>query len=364
MEFMDLHIREEDLKREIEEVFLKALQTARYVGGPFVEEFEREFARWVGVRRAVSVGSGTQAVKYCLWALGIGPGDEVITTPLTFVATAEAIASLGAKPVFVDINPETLQIDEGKIEGAITPRTKAILPVHLFGAPAEMDTIMEIAKRHGLRVVEDAAQAHGAIYRGRKAGSLGDCGAFSFYPTKNLSAMGEAGAVTTDSEKIANMVELIKNHGQDRPYHSLFVGENGRMDALQAGILLKKLKYIDRWNSRRMEIAEIYRRELSGIVNMQKVLEGTVSVYHLFVILHPERDKIKERLASSGIPSKTYYPIPLHLQKAFSGLGYKKGDFPAAERASSQMLALPIGPWMSQEDAYRVVESLKRALKK
>ncbi len=364
MEFMDLHIQEEELLREIEEVFTQTLKTARYVGGGFVEDFEEEFALWVGVNCSVSVGSGTQALKYCLWALGIGEGDEVITTPLTFVATAEAIVSLGARPVFVDVNPETFQIDEGKIEESVTDKTKAILPVHLFGAPAEMGKIMDIAERYNLRVVEDAAQAHGALYRGRKVGSIGHCGAFSFYPTKNLSAMGEAGAVTTNSREIARRVRLIKNHGQDRPYHSLFPGENGRMDAIQAGILLKKLKYIDRWNLRRREIAEIYRREFSGLVQVQKVGEDSVSAYHLFVILHPGRDKLQRELASWDIPTRVYYPIPLHLQKAFSYLGYRKGDFPVAERISSSLLALPIGPWMKDEEVSRVVEGLKKAFKK
>ncbi len=362
MEFMDLHIKEDELKREIEEVFLQTLESARYVGGPFVEGFEREFARWIGVRRAVSVGSGTQALKYCLWALGIGDGDEVITTPLTFVATAEVIVNLGARPVFVDVNPKTFQIDEEKIEEAITPRTKAILPVHLFGAPAEMNRIMEVASRHRLWVVEDAAQAHGAIYKGKKVGSIGHCGAFSFYPTKNLSAMGEAGAITTDSDEIAEKVILIKNHGQDRPYHSLFPGENGRMDALQAGILLKKLRYIDRWNRRRQEIAEIYRRELSPLVQLQEVGEGCTSVYHLFVVLHPARDELQRRLSSLGIPTRIYYPIPLHLQKAFSHLGYGRGDFPVAEKISKELLALPMGPWMGEDEVYRVVEGFKRAL--
>ncbi len=364
MEFMDLHIRESELQREIEEVFRQTLRTARYVGGPFVEEFEKEFARWVGVERAVSVGSGTQALKYCLWALGIGEGDEVITTPLTFVATAEVILLLGAKPVFVDVNPETFQMDENKIEAAITPRTRAVLPVHLFGAPAEMDPIMEIARVHGLRVVEDAAQAHGAVYKGKKVGSIGDCGAFSFYPTKNLSAMGEAGAVTTHSHEVADTVVLIKNHGQDRPYHSRFPGENGRMDAIQAGVLLKKLRYIDRWNRRRMEIAEVYRRELSPLVQVQRVGQNSTSVYHLFVILHPERDRIKEELAEEGVPARVYYPIPLHLQRAFSSLGYHRGDFPVAEEVSRKLLALPMGPWMDDEEVFRVVDGVKKVLKK
>ncbi len=362
MEFMDLHIREEELRREIEEVFRRTLESARYVGGPFIEGFEREFARWVGVRRAVSVGSGTQALKYCLWALGIGKGDEVITTPLTFVATAEVIVSLGAKPVFVDVNPRTFQIDEEKIEDAITPRTRAILPVHLFGAPAEMDSIVEIARSHRLWVVEDAAQAHGALYKGKRVGSIGYCGAFSFYPTKNLSAMGEAGAITTDWDELAEKVILIKNHGQDRPYHSLFPGENGRMDAIQAGVLLKKLPYIDRWNRRRQEIARIYRRELLPLVQLQEVGEGCESVYHLFVVLHPSRDALQQKLASLGIPTRVYYPVPLHLQKAFSYLGYRRGDLPVAERLSREILALPIGPWMEDEEVYRVVEGLKRAL--
>ncbi len=364
MRFMDLRVKEKELREEIEEVFREILDTGQYVGGHFIEEFEAEFAAWLGVKHVISVSSGTDALKYALWALDLKPGDEVITTPLTFIATAEAIALLGARPVFVDVEPDTFLIDPGKIEEAITEKTKAILPVHLFGAVADMDRINEIARKHDLAVVEDAAQAHGAMYKGRKAGSLGLSSTFSYYPTKNLSAFGEAGAVATNSGEIAERVFMLKNHGQKGAYYSVFIGENGRMDALQAGILLKKMKYIDGWNQKRRELAKKYIEELSDIdeIKFQKIPEGVQSVYHLFVILHPRRDQLKEELEKIGIPARIYYQVPLHLQPAFSYLGYKKGDFPVAEKISSELLALPVGPWMRDEDVKEVSQGLKKII--
>lgn len=366
MRFMDLRVQEEELREEIETVFREILDSGQYVGGHYVEEFEAEFAAWLGVKHVVSVSSGTDALKYALWALDLKPGDEVITTPLTFIATAEAIALVGAKPVFVDVEPETFLIDFRKIEEAITDRTRAIIPVHLFGSVADMDAINEIASKHNIAVVEDAAQAHGATYKGRKAGALGLSSTFSFYPTKNLSAFGEAGAVATNSSEIAERVFMLKNHGQKGAYYSVFIGENGRMDALQAGILLKKMKYIEGWNQKRRKLANIYLEELSDVegVKFQKIPEGVNSVYHLFVILHPKRDLLKEELEKIGIPTRIYYQVPLHLQPAFSYLGYKKGDLPVAEKISSELLALPIGPWMSEADVKEVVRGVKNVILK
>jgi len=364
MRFMDLRVQEEELREEIETVFREILDTGQYVGGHYVEEFEADFASWLGVKHVISVSSGTDALKYALWALDFKPGDEVITTPLTFIATAEAIALVGAKPVFVDVEPDTFLIDPRKIEEAITSRTRAIIPVHLFGSVADMDAINEIASKHNIAVVEDAAQAHGATYKGKKAGALGLSSTFSFYPTKNLSAFGEAGAVATNSSEIAERVFMLKNHGQKGAYYSVFIGENGRMDALQAGILLKKMKYIEGWNQKRRKLANIYLEELSDVEGMkfQKIPEGVNSVYHLFVILHPKRDLLKEELEKIGIPAKVYYHVPLHLQPAFSYLGYRKGDFPVAEKISSELLALPIGPWMSEADVKEVVSGLKKII--
>lgn len=362
MRFMDLRVKEPELREEIEAIFREILDTGQYVGGHYVEEFEAEFAAWLGVEHVISVSSGTDALKYALWALDLKPGDEVITTPLTFIATAEAIALVGAKPVFVDVEPDTFLIDPRKVEEAITDRTRAIIPVHLFGAVAEMDAINEISRRHNIAVVEDAAQAHGATYKEKKAGTLGLSSTFSFYPTKNLSAFGEAGAVATNSSEIAERVFMLKNHGQKGAYYSVFIGENGRMDALQAGILLKKMKYIEVWNRKRKELAEIYIEELTGVeeIKFQKIPSEVESVYHLFVILHPSRDRLKEELEKVGIPARVYYQVPLHLQPAFSYLGYKKGDLPMAEKISSELLALPIGPWMSEKDVKQVTSSLKK----
>ncbi len=361
---MDLIVKEEELGKEIEGVFAEIMKTGQYVGGHFVDEFERAFASWVGTEHAISVSSGTDALKYILWALGIKKGDEVITPSLTFIATAETIALLGAKPVFVDVNPETFLIDPESVGKAVTERTKAILPVHIFGSVADMDRINAMAAKHGLAVIEDAAQAHGASYKGKKAGSLGLSAAFSFYPTKNLSVFGEAGAVTTDSREIADRITMLKNHGQKDSYYSVFLGENGRMDALQAGILLKKMKYIDSWNQKRRELASIYRERLSKVeeIKIQKIPEGVEPVYHLFVVLHQERDRLKEELKRMGIPSRIYYPVPLHLQPVFSYLKCNRGCLPNTERISSQLLALPIGPWMSKEDVLNVCKAVKKAV--
>lgn len=364
MKFMDLVVKENSLKEEIRKVFEEVLASGQYVGGRYVEEFEKEFARWTGTKYCVSVSSGTDALKYALMALDIGSGDEVITTPLTFIATAEAIVLVGAKPVFVDVNSDTFLIDPSLLEEKITERTRAIIPVHLFGAVCDMEKIREVATKYGIAVVEDAAQAHGAVYKGKKAGSLGDIATFSFYPTKNLSAFGEAGAVTTDSAELARKVNLIKNHGQTQPYYHELLGENGRMDAIQAGILLAKLKYLDKWNEKRRKLAELYVKELQEIeeIKLQKVLPGSQSVYHLFVILTPRRERLLKFLEAKGIPVRIYYPVPLHLQPVFRYLGYKKGDFPNAELISSQLLALPIGPWMEDKDVIEIARAVKEGL--
>ena len=364
MKFMDLVVKENSLREEIRKVFEDVLASGQYVGGRYVEEFEREFARWTGTKYCVSVSSGTDALKYALKALDIGPGDEVITTPLTFIATAEAIVLVGAKPVFVDVDSDSFLLDPSLLEEKITEKTKAIIPVHLFGAVCDMDRIKEVASKYGIAVVEDAAQAHGAVYKGGKAGSLGDIAAFSFYPTKNLSAFGEAGAVTTDSAELARKVNLIKNHGQTKPYYHELLGENGRMDAIQAGVLLAKLKYLEKWNEKRRRLAEVYIQELQGIeeVKFQKIPADSQSVYHLFVILTPYRKSLAKFLEARGIPARIYYPVPLHLQPVFDYLGYKEGDFPNAELISKQLLALPMGPWMEEEEVVEVSKAVKEGL--
>ncbi len=365
MKFMDLVVKEKELREEIKAVFERVLSTGSYVGGEMVENFEKDFADWVGTRFCVSVSSGTDALKYIYMAMGVGPGDEIITTPLTFIATAEAAALLGARPVFVDVEPDTFLMDPEKLASAITERTKLIVPVHLFGSVCDMDRINQIASRAGVEVVEDAAQAHGATYKGRKAGSLGKAAAFSFYPTKNLSAFGEAGAVTTSSQELARRVSLIKNHGQTGAYYHEILGENGRMDALQAGILRAKLKYIDSWNEKRRKLASVYLQILEGEdLIFQRIPDHVNPVYHLFVVLHPERDKIHKLLQEEGIPSRIYYPVPLHLQPVFSHLHYKEGDFPNAEKISRQLLALPIGPWLEEEEVAYIAERLKKILRK
>jgi dTDP-4-amino-4,6-dideoxygalactose transaminase len=360
---VDLKAQYLSIKDEIDAAIQRVVDSAGFIMGPDVRAFEGEFARFCGVRYAVGVDSGTAALHLAFLSCDIGPGDEVITTPHTFIATIGMLGRVGARPVFVDIDPRTYNMDPAKIEAAITERTKAILPVHLYGQPAEMDPILEIADKHGLKVIEDAAQAHGAEYKGRRAGSMGHVAIFSFYPGKNLGAYGDAGAVVTDDGEIAEKVRLLRNHGRRDKYEHLLQGFNYRIDTLQAAILRAKLAHLGEWNEARRRRAAAYR-ELLG--NLDLVLpyeaEHVRAVYHLFVVRLQERDALLEYLKDRGISTGIHYPIPLHLQPACRHLGYKEGDFPITEECALQVLSLPMYAELTQTQIQEVVRAIKEFL--
>jgi dTDP-4-amino-4,6-dideoxygalactose transaminase len=353
---IDLKRQYEDLKEELAEALAVALESTRYVLGPGVEELERKVADYMGVGHAVGVASGTDALHLAMKSLGIGEGDEVITTPFTFFATVEAILYVGATPVFVDIEPETFNIDPHRIEEKITGRTKAIMPVHIFGHPAGMGEIMDTAHRHGLSVVEDCAQAFGASLGGTRAGAFGEMGCFSFYPSKNLGAYGDAGMVVLRDGGMASEIRKIRNHGSQGGYIHEIVGMNSRLDELQAAVLLVKMKRIDAYNEARRRNARLYTGMLSGKVRCPVEKEGCVHVYHQYTITSPVRDRIQERLMEAGIASTVYYPVPLHLQPALGYMGHGQGDFPVAERAANEVLSLPMYPELEQETIGHIAE--------
>ncbi len=365
---LDLTRYDEKLKREIARGVEEVFASGRFVMGPANEAFETAFARRIGVGHAIGVSSGTDALLVALMALGVGPGDEVITSPFTFFASAGEVARLGARTVFVDIEPATCNIDPDRIEAAISPRTKAIEPVHLYGQCAAMGPILEIASRRGVPVLEDACQAVGATDGGRAAGSMGTMAAFSFYPTKNLGAAGDAGAVTTDDEGLAKLLRNLRLHGETSRYHHARVGGNFRMDALQAAVLLAKLPYLAAWNERRRAIASRYAERLSDAERSGKVVlpseaAGRRHVYHQYVVRVRDRDAVKARLAEAGISSAIFYPVPLHLQECFADLGYREGSFPQAEKAAKEVLAIPIFAEMRDDEVDRVAEGLLSALR-
>ena len=348
----------DDLAREMRRV----VERGWFVLGESVARFEEEFSRYVGAKYGVGVNSGSDALFLALWALGVGDGDEVITVSHTFISTADAIVRNGAKPVFVDIDPETCCIDASLIEDKVTSRTRAILPVHLYGQSSDMDAIMGIARRHGLHVVEDACQAHGAEYRGMKLGSIGDLGCFSFYPAKNLGAFGDGGMVVTNDGALADKLRMIRNYGQPEKYHHDFVGVNSRLDEIQAAILSAKLNYLDRWNQSRRRIAEMYRAALDGTgLALPVEKEYAKHVYHLYVIRSGARDGLEQRLLESGIPTQIHYPIPVHMQKAYDGLG-PFADLPATEKACREILSLPMHPFLSDDQVAYVAEQIRDAL--
>jgi len=332
------------LQPEIDEAVGRVLASGQFILGPEVRAFEREMADFCGTRFAWGVASGTDALRLSLAALGIGPGDEVITTPFTFVATANTISRAGAQPVFVDIDPATFNLDPEQLEPAITEKTRAIVPVHLYGQPAGIGRIQEIARRHGLAVIEDAAQAIGALWEGRPAGSLGTVGCFSFYPTKNLGAYGDAGLLVTDDPDLAATLDVLRNHGRcNAKYLYDCIGFNSRLDELQAAILRVKLRRLPAWSTRRREIAALYGRLLSPApVTLPAEAEGVTHVYHQYTIRAPRRDALQEALAAEGIGTAIYYPVPLHLQTMYRDLGLVEGAFPEAERAAQEALSLPI----------------------
>jgi UDP-2-acetamido-2-deoxy-ribo-hexuluronate aminotransferase len=347
------------LKREMLASLTEVLESGSYVLGSHGERLEKEIASFVQTKHAVSVANGTDALILSLEALGVGLGDEVITTPFTFFATAEAIARVGATPVFVDIEEESFNIKFHNIESALTPATKAILVVHLFGQCADMGPILELANRHGLHVIEDACQAIGASYQGKMAGSIGDIGCFSFYPSKNLGAFGDGGMVVTNDPKLAEKVQLLRNHGSEQKYKHAALGYNSRLDEIQAAFLLIKIQRLSAWNENRREIAERYTSALSNVLNTPVAMQNHHHVYHQYCIRHPKRDELAHYLRENyAIDTAVYYPIPLHLQQAFQHLGYQKGDFPIAEKVSDEILALPIHPTLSKDDQDRVIEAL------
>ena len=359
--FLDLKIQYKEIEQEVLPMVTDAMENASFIGGPQVSGFEEEFANFCDSKICVGVGSGTDALRFALMAVGVGAGDEVITVPNTFIATTEAISQVGATPVFVDIYSDTGNIDVSLIEGQITEKTKAIIPVHLYGQPADMDSILEVAKRHNLAVIEDACQAHGALYKNKKAGSLGIVGCFSFYPGKNLGAFGEAGAVVTQDDEIADKIRMIRDHGQEKKYFHQIEGYNGRLDAIQAGVLRIKLKRLESWNRSRMENAAYYNELLSEIPGVTIPVEAdfAVSVYHLYVLLIDDRDRLQQFLGDKGIATGLHYPMPLHLQKAYEHLGFKEGAFPVTENVAGRLLSLPMYPQLSKEQIEYVAESIK-----
>jgi dTDP-4-amino-4,6-dideoxygalactose transaminase len=357
--FVDLKAQYRNIKAEIDTAISRVLDQCEFVLGNEVRLFEEEFANYCRVQYAVGVNSGTSALHLALLAAGIGIGDEVITVPFTFVATVSAICYTGANPVFVDIDPRSFTMDVDQIEDAITERTKAILPVHLYGQPAEMEGIMEISRRHNLVVIEDAAQAHGAEYNGQSAGSIGDIGCFSFYPGKNLGAYGEGGAVTTANHEYARTIRMLRDWGQDTKNHHLLPGYNYRMEGIQGAILRVKLRYLEEWNDARKKHAIQYNELLSGSgIRTPFVSNNSRHVYHIYAIRIKERDAKQIELMRRGIHTGIHYPTPVHLQPAYSALGHGPGDFPFSEQAASEVLSLPIYPELDKASIDYVAQSV------
>lgn len=358
--FLDLKAQYAGIKAELDAAVLKVLASSQYVLGDEVAAFEQEFAAYCGADYAVAVNTGTSALHLALLAAGVGPGDEVVTVPFTFIATVSAICYAGARPVFVDIEPRTFTIDPEKLEAVITPRTKAIIPVHLYGQMADMDPIMDIARHHGLAVVEDACQAHGAEYCGRRAGGMGVSGCFSFYPGKNLGACGEGGMVVTSDLGHAQTIRLLRDWGQSKRYHHDMQGFNYRMDAIQGAILRVKLRHLDMWTEARRSHALHYTELLAGCPAAQSPAEvpGRRHVYHVYAVRSPDRDGLRRRLDEAGVQTGLHYPIPVHLQQAHADLGHRAGDFPVAESAARQVLSLPIFPEMTPRQIERVVDAM------
>lgn len=362
--FLDLKAQYRQIKDTILPALTDAMAAGAFVGGPRVEQFESEFAAFCDSRWCVGVSSGTDALRFALMACDIGPGDEVITAPNTFIATTEAISQTGAAPVFADIDPLTYTIDTAGVKACLTQRTKAVIPVHLYGQPADMDPLLDLAAGHNLAVIEDACQAHGALYKQKKAGSMGTAGCFSFYPGKNLGAFGEAGAVVTQDEGMARKIRMLRDHGQQEKYIHRMEGYNGRLDAIQAIVLSAKLEKLSGWNQARRANARRYDALLSGLpgVTVPTEAEFAAAVYHLYVILVDRRDDLQRFLSEKGIATGLHYPVPLHLQQAYTRLGYKKGDFPIAEKAADRLLSLPMFPELTENQIEHIARSIKEFL--
>ncbi len=363
--FLDLKAEYATMKEDIRAAVDKVLESQQFIMGPEVKRLEAEIAAFIGSSFAISCASGSDALLLVLMALGVDSGDEVITPPFTFVATAGSISRLKAKPVFVDIDRHTYNLDATRLEAAITSRTKAIMPVHLFGLPAEMGKITEIARAHRLPVIEDAAQSIGARFGDQYVGNIGACGCFSFFPSKNLGGAGDGGMITTNDPELAERISVLRDHGSRKKYQYDLLGMNSRLDSLQAAILLVKFKHLEALTKGRRRNADRYRQlfrqaGLDRVITLPMEPEGLLHVYNQFVIRAPQRDQLKEHLRHSGIPSEIYYPSPLHLQPAFANLGYGPGAFPQSEEASQHVLALPVFPQMTEEQQKMVVESVAR----
>jgi dTDP-4-amino-4,6-dideoxygalactose transaminase len=376
--FLDLKVQFREIEHEVLPMVKEAMENAAFIGGPQVSGFESEFAAFCDSKHCAGVNSGTDAIRFALMAAGVRPGDEVVTVSHTFIATTEAISQVGAKPVFVDIDPKTYNMDPNKLDDYLNKRLgggstsdkrqatsdkqrpKAVIPVHIYGQPADMDALLEISRKNDLVVIEDACQAHGALYRGRKAGSMGVAGCFSFYPGKNLGAYGEGGAVVTENADMADKIRMIRDHGQAKKYYHDMEGYNGRLDAIQAGVLRIKLRRLAGWNEARRRNAALYDELLSKIpgVTVPFQADFATSVYHLYVILVGDRDELQKYLGEKGIGTGLHYPVPLHLQKAYAGQGYKRGDFPVTESVASRLLSLPMFPELKKDQIEYVAECI------
>ncbi len=361
---VDLQAQYQSIKREIMAAIEQVFDGMQLFLGPQQQAFEQEFATYCGCRYGISLSNGTDALTLALRACGIGPGDEVITTANSFIATAEAIALVGATPVFVDIDPDTYTMDWQQLDQALTPRTRAIIPVHLYGHPAEMQPIMEFARKHGLRVIEDASQAHGATYQGQQIGSFGDVACFSLYLSKNLGAYGEAGICLTNDEKLAETLCMLRDHGSKVRYHHEMMGVNARMDEVQAAILRVKLPYLDRWNAARQAHARAYDEQLQGLVEKLPIARpwGT-HVYYVYVVQVQDRDHVRHVLAQEGIGTGIHYPIPIHLQPACAHYGYRRGSLPITEHVTRHIFSLPMYPELTSEQIELVVNAVRKASK-
>jgi dTDP-4-amino-4,6-dideoxygalactose transaminase len=362
---LDLRAQYAQIGEEVLQALREVAESTVYVLGPRVEEFEKRFAAYLGTKHCVGVNSGTSALHLALICADVGPGDEVITVPMTFIATSWAISYVGATPVFVDVDPVTYTMDANQVERRITPKTKALLPVHLYGQPADMEPLLAISRRHGIPIIEDAAQAHGARYQGKSAGTFGLCGCFSFYPGKNLGAYGEAGAVVTDHDEICRRLRALRDHAQEKRYHHGELGFNYRMDAFQATVLGLKLRHLESWTEARVRLAERYHQRLASLpLQLPAVAPDRRHVWHLYVVLHRERDCLCRALEACGIYPGLHYPIPLHLQGAYRHLGHRAGDFPVAERIGRECLTLPLFPEMTLRQQDTVTLALENALYK
>lgn len=363
--YFDLPAQIRGIRKDLDAAIARTLDNCSFCLGPDVAQFERDFAQFLGAKHCVGFNSGTSALHVAMLLLGIGPGDEVITTPFTFVATSWAISYVGAKPVYVDIDDATFNLDPELIEKAVTPRTKAVMPVHLYGQPFDIDSILAVCKKHKLPLVEDAAQAHGAKYKGKIVGAFGEMSCFSFYPGKNLGACGEGGALVTNNAAFDQRARALREHGSSVRYYHDEVGYNYRMEGIQGAVLGVKLKHLAGWTAERRRVAHRYHELLADTpLQLPREAGYAESVYHLYVVRHPRRDELKKHLEANGVGCALHYPLPLHLQKCYANLGYKAGDFPIAEKAARECLSLPIYPELTDAQLQRVAEVIKDFFRK